>query len=194
MDVQAQQLSVKLFVEDPARLDLDALIPVFHGWIRDQKLGGRLLIDVADYRHVHEGPGVVLIGHEGHYALDLDGGRPGLRFDRKRDPIGDAGPKLEEAFREALAACLHLEQEALLAGLRFRTDLAHVRVLSRLVAPNDDATAAAFDGPLRALLGRLYGPASVSTARLDTDPRAAFGVAVRAAEAPPLVTLLARLG
>ena len=36
-------------------IDLTQAIPVFHRWIQEQALPG-LLIDVADYRHVPEGP------------------------------------------------------------------------------------------------------------------------------------------
>ena len=42
---------------------------VFHQWIRDS-VCPEMLIDVADYRHVPAGPGVMLIGHEANYSLD----------------------------------------------------------------------------------------------------------------------------
>ena len=66
----AQQLSVKIFAHDPAAVQPAAFIPIFHRWIQESRLADRLLIDVADYRHVANGPGVLLIGHEAHYALD----------------------------------------------------------------------------------------------------------------------------
>ena len=34
--MEFQHVNVKLFVKNPERVDLEALIPVFHGWIQDQ--------------------------------------------------------------------------------------------------------------------------------------------------------------
>lgn len=193
MDVQ--QLSVWLPADRPAdAIDLEAFIPIFHAWIRDHRLGDQVLIDVADYRHVHDGPGVMLIGHDGVWSVGRAGGRLGLSYARKRDPIGDAAARLEEAFREALGAALALEGESALAGrLRFRTDEVQVRILSRLVATNTPEIFAAFEPTIRTFLNRLYGDAEFTIERADDDPRAPFGVDVRIAGAPPAVTLLSRL-
>ena len=59
---------------------------MFHDWIQNQRLD-ELLIDVVDYRHVHDGPGVILIAHDAHYAFDTSEGRLGLLYSRRpRDP------------------------------------------------------------------------------------------------------------
>ena len=68
-------VNVKVFAKAP--VDLAAAIPVFHRWIQEGACE-ELLIDVADYRHVPAGPGVVLIGHEANYSLDC--GRNHSRF------------------------------------------------------------------------------------------------------------------
>ena len=57
--MELQHVNVKLLVKNPQEVDLEPLIPVFHGWIQDQ-VCEELLLDVADYRHVYAGPGVVL--------------------------------------------------------------------------------------------------------------------------------------
>ena len=90
----AAKLQVKLYAEDTT-LDGEAYIPLFHGWIRDSAMP-ELLIDVADYRHVPDGPGVALIGHESDYFLDFQDGRPGLLC------------ALKHADAEGLAAQLRL--------------------------------------------------------------------------------------
>ena len=48
-----------------------------------------LLIDVADYEHVPNGPGTVLVSHEANIHLDLADGRPGLLYIRKQPLKGD---------------------------------------------------------------------------------------------------------
>ena len=70
------QLKIYLTPESARALDVEALIPVFHRWIK-QHLLPELTIDVANYLHVPQGPGVVLIGHGSDYFLDEGEGRPG---------------------------------------------------------------------------------------------------------------------
>src|SRR5437867_6303133 len=97
-----KRLAIKLFTARPLAQDgLAAFIGVFHGFIQRAAVPG-LLIDVADYAHVPDGPGVILIGHEVDYGIDLAGGRTGLLTTRKR--AGDAG--LPDLFRDALAKAL----------------------------------------------------------------------------------------
>jgi hypothetical protein len=66
MDVQ--QVNVKFFVENPEAVDLEAYLTIFNNWIQSHATE-ELLVDVADYRHVFAGPGVVLIGHPSRTAL-----------------------------------------------------------------------------------------------------------------------------
>ena len=51
-----QHVNVKLLVRDPEEVNLELLIPVFHSWIQN-RVCEELLLDVADYRHVPDGPG-----------------------------------------------------------------------------------------------------------------------------------------
>src|SRR3954465_5689913 len=44
-------------------IDLAAFAPVFQRWIQQKSVEGQF-VDVADYRHVFEGPSIVLIGHD----------------------------------------------------------------------------------------------------------------------------------
>ena len=83
MDAHKLQLKIYLTPESARAVDLEDLIPVFHRWIK-QRLLPELTIDVANYRHVPQGPGVVLIGHGSDYFMDEGEGRPGLLHNRKR--------------------------------------------------------------------------------------------------------------
>src|SRR3954465_15468889 len=102
-----QHVRVKVFARRPVSID-DA-IPVFHRWIQD-RVCPEMLIDVADYRHVPNGPGVMLIGHEANYSLDNTKGRLGLLYSRKQ---GGGAPQenLSQAFDSAVTACRRLESE-----------------------------------------------------------------------------------
>jgi hypothetical protein len=160
MSMQAHKLQLKLYAtpESAKAVEPEALIPVFHRWIKDRVLP-EMVIDVANYGHVPEGPGVVLIGHGSDYFMDEGEGRLGLLHNRKRSGP-PAGERLSDAARRTLYAAALLEKEAALGGkLKFATNELLFRVNDRLAAPNTDATFASLEGELQALGKQLFaGP------------------------------------
>ncbi|HTQ02259.1 MAG TPA: hypothetical protein VMI54_00330 [Polyangiaceae bacterium] len=186
--MQAQRIQVKIYA--PSAPKPDALVPVFHGWIREKKLD-ELAIDVADYEHVHEGPGVVLVGHQFDYYWDLGEGRPGLVYLRKREPPAPAA-RLTDAVRRALVGCRLLEQEPALAGIAFKTDELLVKLPDRLRAPADDAHFGALKDELASLGGKLYAGSNVTIERMG-DARDVLGARLKASSAPSIAELLARV-
>jgi hypothetical protein len=176
-----QHLNVKLLVKDTEGFDLELLIPIFHGWIQDKVFEERLL-DIADYRHVPDGPGVMLIGHEGDYSVDNSDGRLGVRYNRKAGFAGSNRDRLHQATRAALQACQRLENEASLGGkLQFNGQEAEIFINDRLLAPNNQATRAAAEPELQAFLDELFRGAEYSLS-YSADPRRLFGVTVKAAQ------------
>jgi hypothetical protein len=135
-----QHINLKIFVEDARAFELADAIPVFHQWIRDS-VCPEMLIDVADYRHVSAGPGVLLIGHEANYSFDDRESRLGLLYNRKAVLDGTFQSRLAQAHGAALEACKRLEQEAPFRGkLRFDRNAIEVFINDRLLAPNNEDT------------------------------------------------------
>jgi len=153
--MQATKFQVKLYTS-AGEIELERLVPVFHEWIRAKKIPDELLIDVADYAHVPQGPGVVLIGHQSDYYLDVADNRPGLLYSRKRGFEGDLQAGVDDAFRRALEACRLLEEESSL-GFEFATDEVLFRVQDRLNAPNQDATYEAYKPALEQAASAFFG-------------------------------------
>ena len=173
-------------------VDLAQAIPVFHRWIQQQALPG-LLIDVADYRHVPEGPGVVLVAHEAIYGLDLGGGRLGLLYNRRARLDAAPAAALPQAFRAALEACRKLEQEPEFAGaLSFEGGACEVVVNDRALAPNAAAGAARLRAELEPLLDRLWGAGSYTVDPLG-EARDRLGLSARSSVALTTADLLERL-
>ena len=190
--MQLQHVNVKLLVQNPAEVDLEPLIPVFHGWIQDQ-IGEGLLLDVADYRHVDGGPGVVLIGHEGNYSVDNTDHRLGVRYNRKAVLEGSNQDRLKQAARAALTACQRLEADPRLGGrLRFNGQEIEVFINDRLVAPNCDTTREALDSDFQIFSQTLFRGREYSLS-YGSDPRKLFAVTVKAAQPFPVADLLENL-
>jgi hypothetical protein len=190
MDPEKLQLKIFATPESAHAVEPELLIPVLHRWIKEHVLP-ELLIDVANYGHVPEGPGVVLIGHGSDYFMDEGEGRLGLLHNRKRAGFGPAD-RLADLARRTLHAASLLERDPALAGkLRFGTGELLFRINDRRV-PNDDATFAAVRPELEALAKRLF-EASFDLARVG-GPKELFAVRLTSTASPPLATLLARAG
>lgn len=172
--MQATKFQVKVYTK-AGDIELEKLVPVFHEWIREKKISDELLIDVADYAHVPQGPGVVLIGHQSDYYLDVADNRPGLLYSRKRGFDGDLQAGIDDAFQRALETCQLLEAESSL-DFEFATDELLFRVQDRLNAPNADATYEAYKPALVQASTAFFG-AVPSLERVGTE-REPFAVRV----------------
>ena len=187
-----QHINVKLLVKEVEEVDLELLVPIFHTWIQDKVFAERLL-DIADYRHVHHGPGVILIGLEGDYSVDNTDGRLGVRYNRKAGLEGSNHDRLKQAARAALSAGHRLEAEISLGGkLRFNGQDVELFVNDRLLAPNNASTRAAAEAEFKPFFAQLFGGVEYSLS-YSNHPRQLFGVTAKASRPLSLEELLANL-
>jgi len=196
--IELQHINVKLLLKESENLNLDWVIPVFHSWIQDQ-IFDELLLDVADYRHVKQGPGLMLIGHEADYSLDNTDGLLGIRYNRKAPLAGTNLDRLTQAARSALLACRRLESDARLnGGFQFNGQDVQLFINDRLLAPNDEKTRQAAAPDFQLLANKLFGQPEVSDVEnfpqgsdelagqsgyslsYSTDPRRLLSAALRA--------------
>lgn len=196
--MQSHKYELKWFLESPNRVSLDAFIPVFHRWIQMQRLDD-VLIDVADYRHVPNGPGVILIGHDAQYAMDQRDGRLGLLYSRRREThpsrrdIHSVAARLQSVFQDALNACQQLELETALQGkLQFRTDALELRINDRLRAPNTEEAYYDLRRHLDPFLAQIH-PEGQVTIEHRNDSQSRLTVAIAVQPAANIDTLCARL-
>jgi hypothetical protein len=185
---------VKFFAVDPSAVRLDAFIPVYHRWIQKQAVEG-MLVDVADYGHLPQGPGVMLIAHEADYGMDSAEGPLGLLYTRKTSSGGRLSDRIAGGFRAALGACVKLENEPEFQGrLKFKAAGAVFIANDRLNAPNSEETFQALRSDLAAALAMVY-PSAVELRRISTDPRSRLTVQISSVDpVSDVSSLLARLG
>jgi len=190
--MNVRKVQAKVFIESPTEVDSTPIVPVFHEWIQKNALG-ELLVDVTEYGHVHEGPSLLLVGHESDYAVDFQGGRAGLFCNRKRNTPEDGEAAVLDAIRRVLAAARKLEGEASLTPpIRFRGDELVLRSGDRLTAQNTPETLKALEPTLRKVLSKVYAGTTFTLSQAGT-PRELFTVQVTAKGAPGVGELLARI-
>jgi hypothetical protein len=201
--MDSHKLAVKFFLALPsagadprsvAPLPSEQVIPVLHGWIQRKALPKHLLIDVADYKHVPEGPGILLISLEANIFLD-HALQPGLMYVRKRgiESAHSLADRLREVFRFALEPAALLESDAAFAGkAKFATDRFAFRIYDRLLAPNSPATFDEIKPALSGFVEEVYGQPAASIER--TGPAdGVFEATVKTRSAPSIAKLMDRL-
>jgi hypothetical protein len=186
--MNVQHINIKFFIENPETVNLADYAAVFNTWIQKQRLD-ELLIDVADYLHVHHGPGIMLIGHEADYSLDHRVGRLGLLYNRKEQLEGTTQEKFAQAARAALSAAQILENEN---SLKFRGSEVQLIVNDRLLVPNTAETFTSLEPDLRSFFDQLYEGAEYLLAH-HADPRERFTINLTTKSSFNVTTLLKHL-
>jgi len=172
--MELQHVNAKLFVHGELNVDPVRFIDVFHGWIQDDVMP-EMLIDVADYRHVPDGPGVLLICHECDYSMDCTNGRWGLRYNRKAPIDGCNADRFRQALSAAARACLRMSKDCTSDGaLSFARDALELFINDRAIAPNTPETWSAVEPDLREFFTQSLGHDDFSLTR-HSDPRSRFG-------------------
>lgn len=186
------KFGIKFFASDAQGIDILKLIPVYHRWIQQNALED-LLIDVADYSHVPAGPGVMLIAHEGNYALDETGHERGVMYYSKHKLAGELPERFALVASKALKAAQLMSGDTELEGaLKVPGNRLEFFANDRLAAPNTDAAYGEIEPALKTFLDRLYAGARYTVTR-ETDPKERLSVRVQAEGEVALDTLLARL-
>ena len=161
--MELYKFGIRFRISNAAAKPLTDFIAVFQGWIQKQALAGHLLVDVHDYSHVPNGPGILLVAHEANLSL---GESPrSLTYVRKQPA------SLAETLTAARAVAQLLTAEQ---GVQFAAGQLEVLANDRLLAPNTAAGAARW----QTLVAQATGGRVV---RQPNDPRErlTFGVTLQ---------------
>ena len=131
-----QKFGIKLYINNDGSFNSKDFIPVFHNWIQEKVVSNHLLIDVADYSHIPDGPGVMLISHEGHYSLDQESQKPGIMYMRIRDMEGNFKDRFIKVFSIAIEAANLLKKNKINQKIDFSTDSFRFIANDRRIAKN----------------------------------------------------------
>lgn len=173
MTTVPKRLGVKFSLERAPQLQPADILPIFQRWIQEHTVPG-MLIDVIDYKHVPDGPGIVLVADEADYAYDLGDGQAGLHYVRKRDMPATLPAALRLAFHHALQGAQALEAEAP-GDLVFDYSTAKISFLDRMHYRNGPEVFAAVRADVAEIVGEIYGE-PVEISRVNDDPRRLFAL------------------
>ena len=187
-----QKIDVKFPLETTAEFNHDVLLSIFGRWRLEEH---EEIIDLADYLHVPDSPGCLLVSHRWQFGIDSGGGQPGLFYSSRKGLRGEA----DQRFTQVIQGCLEKGKRLLAEGeipdsVRPRLGELNIVINDRVLAPNSDETDDVLAPGIRAVADRLYGKDGYEIER-ERDPRRRLGYLVRAKSADGLTIaeLLRRL-
>lgn len=172
-----KQIDIKVFAEDTSDVQASEFVAVLQRWIREHTIPG-ILIDVADYSHIHNGAGVILVGHECNLSIDYTGGRMGLLVHCKLPPEDSLEERIASAMKLAFNACAILEEEGeFKARLKFSRTEFRFLASDRRRAPNTGDTYAQL-APILEAAAKSVSDGDVTLTRINDDPHERLAIDV----------------
>ena len=164
--MELYKLGIKFLGAPGQRVELTEFIPILQEWIQKQVIKEHLLIDTHNYSHMHDGPGILLVAHEGNFSVDFSEGRMGFSYYRKQ-PVHS----FVEILKPAVQGCRLLSEDSRMRNrLNFSTNEALIFANDRLLGPNDEETFSQLQALLADSLKELLGK-TFSLSRVSDDPK-----------------------
>lgn len=190
--MELQHINVKLIFNKSVENNLEPLISIFHDWISEQN-SDELLIDVADYRHVPHGPGIILIGHEANISLSECLGSITLCYNRKIATEGTDEERFRQALRGALVACERIEIDGRLTGkINFECQEIEILVNDRIFVSNQEKFYQIVDPKFKRLFKVIFDKNDYSISHSE-DPRKLYSIRLKTASPLNKKTILRNL-
>ena len=172
-----QKFGVKLFFNKNESFNSKDFIPVFHNWIQDKIVDDHLLIDVADYSHIPDGPGVMLVAHEGNFSLDQESLQPGIMYMRKTAIAGSFKERFKTVLSTVIKAANRMSDNDISKQVAFKPNLFRFIANDRLYAKNTDDNQNLYKQKIQTALGGIYPGCQFEFGDIsDANERLAFTI------------------
>jgi hypothetical protein len=129
--VSNKKFIIKIFSTNNSPNGAADYIATFNEFIANKTLKDAL-IDVADYSHMHNGPGVLLTAHETNWSYDEQYGKPGIMVVNKVHSTYEGESGIKELLESITFACKTLEQTPRHKGLTFNYNTIEFLINDRL--------------------------------------------------------------
>ncbi len=192
MENDLQRIDLKVLAIAPAKPPLDPILTIFDRWRKEEDAPSDW-VDLADYAHMPQGPGVMMAGKRENFAVDTNEPGLGILLQTRKDLDGAVEQRFLEAFRRHLRLAARLAGEAEWPSeIKVDSSKWLITVNDRLHFPNNDESEHELKTGLVAALDHIFGQNGYQLKR-DEDQRHRYGYALQADSSPALGDLLAHL-
>ena len=159
--MELQKFGIKIFLDANGSYSSKDFIPVFHSWIQDKIVADNLVIDVADYSHIPDGPGIMLIAHEGHFSLDQENLQPGIMYMRKTELEGSFKVRFKKVLSTAVEAADRLHNNNINKKIHFINNSFRFIANDRLYAKNTIENQTLYKNNIKKILNEIYPDSNI---------------------------------
>lgn len=155
-----QKINWKINFKNPKDVAVLDFVKVFNKWIPQSP---EIFIDVADYKHVPDGPWILLAGYHADFALDNADYKLGFLMNQKSSLEGDNKHKLVKSFGDYIKRCQSLLTDEVMQG-KLKLDLSCLELIinDRGLVPNNQESFAALSVELNEFADRILGGATLT--------------------------------
>ncbi len=167
-----QKINWKINFKNPQDVSTLDFVKVFNKWIPQSP---EIFIDVADYKHVADGPWILLAGYHADYALDNADYKLGFLMNQKSALSGDNKTKLKGTFASFVKRAAALLKDEVIQQ-KLKLDLREIEfvVNDRGLVPNSQESFKSLTADLSDFAKDVLGGATIDFS--DTDKRRRFSV------------------
>lgn len=130
------KLAIKIFSDAATSGDLQNFVASFNEIIVNSEIP-EALIDVADYTHMFNGPGVLLAGHQANWSYDCQFGDHGLLYVEKFPEESDLQKRLSSTLEKMNKVIAILEAKERHSGLKFNKEQIQISINDRSLSKED---------------------------------------------------------
>ena len=175
--MKLQKFGVKFFLKTRSSFDSKDFIPIFHNWIQNKIINDHLLIDVTDYSHIPDGPGIMLIAHEGYFSFDQENHKPGIMYMRKTNIDGDFTQRFVKVLAITIQAANHLRVNNINKHIDFKKNSFRFIANDRRLAENTPENQNLYQVEVQKALAEVYSASEVEYDNISIEnERLAFTV------------------
>ena len=190
--MNVQKVTLKLFTDEPATVNLTPFIAIFARWRLDKSHSAQW-VDLADYAHLAKGPGIVLIGKQGNLAVDFSEPGAGILWSNKKELAGKIEDRILQVMNRSLTlASLLTSEPDYPETFKPRPGFWELSFNDRLEAPNENEVDVILRPHIEAVFDYLFGKDKYSLVR-QVDPGRRYGFIIHCDSVHSLNSLLLKL-
>jgi len=151
-----QRIQIKIASNAEPKVNLEPLIAIFARWRKETNPAAEW-VDLADYAHMVDGPGVMLIGHRCYIGFDL--AKPlGVIYAARKGLTGGLKERIASTFHSCFEMTQRLIREPEFPkNVALLTNSLDIRFNDRLATPNNAETDMELRPVLTEVLNSIFG-------------------------------------
>ncbi|MGK5093049.1 hypothetical protein WDW89_13660 [Deltaproteobacteria bacterium TL4] len=178
-----QRINIKVLTPTPEGFKAEPFLKILNHWNETEEEW----LDIADYLHLQDGPGVVLLGPKRFVSFDRTEGADGILYCQRNGLEGSLKARFVEVLNNGILFAKKMRgEEACPSDVSTETTQLIITINDRKQAPHSEQTARQLGSVIQEALKEVLDGTDVQMSPL-ADPKELFGYQVKLSPALSLI-------